>query len=213
MTTIVLADDHHLVRQGFRALLESNSEFTVIGETGDGLEALELAKQLQPDVLILDVMMPGLTGIEVARRLRRRSPQTRVIILSMYDDEAYVHEALRNGARGYVLKDSEGAELMNAVMEVSAGRYFLSPRVSTRLIEAYLNSSDKIVPDMYEMLTNREREVFHQTAQGVTMREISVRLGISLRTVETHRANLMRKLNLHSQTQLVRYALERGAVR
>lgn len=212
MTTIVLADDHHIVRQGLRALLEAEPDFDLVGETGDGLEAVQLAERLRPDVIVLDLMMPGLNGLEATRQIAARAPQTRVVILSMHANEAYVLEALRNGAAGYVLKDSSAAELVRAVREVVAGRRYLSPPLSERAIEAYVQKAQETPQDPYDTLTNREREVLHLAAQGHSSAEIAVRLSLSPRTVETHRAHLMRKLGLRSQTDLIRYALQRGII-
>jgi DNA-binding NarL/FixJ family response regulator len=212
MTTIVLADDHHVVRQGLRTLLESESDFRIVGEAGDGLEAVQLVERLQPNVLVLDLMMPCLNGLEVTRQVSQRSPQTRVVILSMHSSEAYVLEALRHGAAGYVLKASSAADLIKAVREVAAGRHFLSPPLSEHAIAAYVQKAKDATLDKYETLTTREREVLHLAAEGYSNREIAERLSISPYTAMTHRANLMRKLDLHSQTDLVRYALQRGMI-
>jgi two-component system response regulator NreC len=210
MTTIVLADDHHVVRQGLRSLLDAEPDFSVVGETGDGVEAAQLAERLRPDVLVLDLMMPGLNGLEVTRQVSQRSPQTRVVILSMHANEAHVLEALRAGAVAYVLKESTSAELVRAVREAVAGRRYLSPPLSERAIEAYMQKAESVALDPYETLTAREREVLYLVAEGHTNAEIADRLFISRRTVETHRANLMRKLDLRTQTDLISYALRRG---
>ncbi len=210
MTSIVLADDHHVVRQGLRALLEAEPDFRLIGEAGDGLETAQLVERLEPDVLIIDLMMPSLNGLEVTRQVSQRSPRTRIVILSMHANEAYVLEALRNGAAGYVLKDSSAADLVQAVREVMSGRRYLSPPLSERAIEAYLHKAQAAELDPYETLTTREREVLHLAAEGHSNAEIATRLSISPRTAETHRANMMRKLDLHTQTDLIRYALRRG---
>jgi DNA-binding NarL/FixJ family response regulator len=209
-TTIVLADDHHVVRQGLRALLEAEPDFRVVGEAGDGLEAARLVEALQPNVLVLDLVMSGLGGLEVTRLATKRSPHTHVVILSMHADEAYVLEALKNGAAAYVLKGSRAADLVQAVREVAAGRRYLSPPLSERAIERYVQKAESTVRDIYDKLTNREREVLHLAAEGLTNAEIADRLSISPRTAETHRANLMRKLGLRTQTDLIRYALRRG---
>jgi len=210
--SILLADDHQVVRQGLRALLEAEPDFCLIGEAGDGLETVQLAERLKPDVLIVDLMMPGLNGLEVTRQVRQRSPQCRVVILSMHSNEAYVLEALRNGAAGYVLKDSSAADLVQAVREVAAGRRYLSPPLSERAIETYIQKAEATTLDPYETLTTREREVLHLAAEGRTNAEIAAQLSISPRTAETHRANLMRKLGLRTQTDLIRYALRRGVL-
>jgi two-component system response regulator NreC len=210
MTTIVLADDHHVVRQGLRALLEGQPDFQLVGEAGDGLEAVQLTERLKPDVLIIDLMMPSLNGLEATRQVGQRSSHTRVVILSMHANEAYVLEALRNGAAGYVLKDSSAADLVQAVREVVAGRRYLSAPLSERAIAAYIQKASDVALDPYEMLTNREREVLHLAAEGRTNAEIADQLSISPRTAETHRANLMHKLGLRTHTDLIRYALRRG---
>jgi two-component system response regulator NreC len=210
MTSIFLADDHQVVRQGLRALLEAEPDFRLIGEAGDGLETAQLVENLEPDVLIIDLMMPNLNGLEVTRQVSQRSPRTHVVILSMHANEAYVLEALRNGAAGYVLKDSSAADLVKAVREVVAGRRYLSPPLSERAIEAYLHKAQAAELDPYETLTTREREVLHLAVEGYSNAEIAAHLSISPRTAETHRANMMRKLDLRTQTDLIRYALRRG---
>jgi DNA-binding NarL/FixJ family response regulator len=210
VTTIVLADDHPVVRQGLRTLLEAEQDFAVVGEVGDGLEVADRVEHLRPNVLVLDLMLPGLNGLEVTRQVHQRFPQTRIVILSMYANEAYVLEALRNGAAAYVLKEASAAALVHAVREVTAGRRYLSPPLSESAIEAYVERTRGAPLDPYETLTTREREVLHLAAEGKGNPEIAARLGISTRTAETHRANLMHKLSLHNQTDLVRYALKRG---
>jgi DNA-binding NarL/FixJ family response regulator len=213
LVSIVLVDDHKVVRQGLRALLEEERDFKIVGEAGDGLEALRLVETTRPDILVVDLMIPGLTGLEVARRAERASSRTRVIILSMHSNEAYVLEALKNGASGYVLKDSSAEDLVRAVREVIGGRRYLSPPLSERAIEMYVQEKIQSgVLDPYETLTNREREVLQLSAEGLTSGDIAERLSISPRTVETHRANMMRKLDLHSQTELIRYALRKGII-
>lgn len=209
---MVLADDHPVVRHGLRALLQPECDVCVIGEAGDGLEAVELVERLQPHVLLLDLMLPGINGLEVTRRVSRSTPQTRVVILSMYANEAYVLSALRNGAAGYVLKDAHAADVVRAVREVTSGRRYLSPPLSERAIESYIQRDAAATLDPYEMLTLREREILSLSVKGHTTVQIAEHLFISPRTVETHRANLMRKLGVHSQTDLVRYSIRRGIV-
>lgn len=214
MTTIVLADDHPIVRQGLRSLLESEPGWDVVGEAANGLNAVELIEQLRPDVAIVDVMMPDLNGLEVVRRVRRRAPDTALVVLSMHTDEPYVIEALRGGAMAYVLKGTNTAHLVEAVREVEAGRRYLSPPLTERVIDAYVQrvvEADRPI-DRYDLLTPREREVLQLAAQGESQVEIAERLSISPRTVETHRANLMRKLGLRTQADLHRYAIQRGIV-
>ncbi len=211
-TTIVLADDHHVVRKGIRALLEAQADFRLVGEASDGLETVQLVERLRPDVLVLDLIMPGLNGIEVARQVGQRSPGTRVVILSMHANDDYVLEALRTGAIGYVLKEASISELVEAVRDAAAGRRFLSPVLAERAIDAYIRQTQESPLDRYETLTDREREVLHLAAEGLTNAEVAERLSISPRTVETHRGNMMRKLKLENQTDLVRYALKKGII-
>ncbi len=209
-TSVVLADDHAIVRQGLRAVLEATAEFAVVGEVADGLQVAEVVDRLRPNVLVLDLMMPGLNGLEITRQVRKRCPQTRVVILSMHADEAYVLEALRNGAAGYVLKEASIPEVAQAVREVSAGRRYLSQPLSERAIESYAEKAQAAPLDLYGTLTSREREVLQLSAEGYSSTEMAARLGISPRTADTHRANLMRKLGLQRQNDLVRYAVRRG---
>jgi len=212
MITIVLADDHRIVRQGLRALLEAEPDFRLIGEAGDGREAIRLVERLNPNVLILDLMMPGLSGLEVTHQVSQQWPQTRIIVLSMYAQDAYVAEALKNGALGYVLKGCTADNLMKAVREVAAGRRYLSPPLTEQGIESYLQKAEAATLDPYETLTTREREVLHLVAESYSNAEIAARLFISPRTVESHRANLMHKLGLRTQTDLIRYAIKRGII-
>jgi DNA-binding NarL/FixJ family response regulator len=209
--TTVLVDDHPIVRQGLRTLLEAEDNCRVIGEAADGLAAIDLIARLRPNVAILDLQMPDLNGLEVARRSREKAPETRVIILSMHADEPFVVEALRHGVSGYVLKGSATADLIDAVHAAVAGKRFLSGPLNERAIEAYARrAEDAQCPvDRYDLLTAREREVLQLAAQGMNNAEIGARLAISPRTAETHRANLLRKLGLASQTDLVRFAVGR----
>ncbi len=209
-TTIVLADDHKVVRQGLRAVLEFEPDFRVIGEAGNGLDATRLVERLRPNVLVLDLMIPGLSGLEVTSQLGKRAPKTRVVILSMHGDKSYVLEALRNGAAGYVLKDSSADELIKAVHEAAANRRYLSPPLSDSAVDAYVQQAGATTTDPYDSLSSREREVLQLAAEGYTNPQIGKRLFISPRTVEIHRANMMTKLDLRNQTDLIRYALKRG---
>jgi len=210
--TIVLADDHQVVRHGLRVLLEAEPDFKIIGEASDGLEALEILEHSKPDILILDLVMPGMNGLEVARQAGRCSPRTSVIVLSMHTNEAYVVEALRAGARAYVLKSATSDELVRAIREAIAGRRYLSAPLSEHAIEVYTRKAEAAITDPYEMLTDRERVVFQLAAEGHTSAEIAVKLTISPRTAETHRSNLMRKLGLRTQSDLIRYAIRRGVL-
>jgi DNA-binding NarL/FixJ family response regulator len=206
----LLADDHQIVRQGLRVLLEKVPEFRLAGEAADGLETLRLVERLEPNILILDLSLPGLNGLEVARQTARRSPKTRIVILSMHSNEAYVVEAIRAGASGYVLKEAGAEDLVKAIREVAAGRRYFSAPISETALGAYIQKTKATPLDPYHTLTAREREVLQLTTEGHSGAEISTRLFISPRTVETHRANVMRKLGVRNQKELVRYALERA---
>lgn len=210
--TIVLADDHQVVRQGLRSLLDAEPDLRVVGEAGDGQAALDAIERLKPAVVVLDLMMPGVAGLDVVREVSERFPETRVVVLSMHADEAYILEALRWGALGYVLKGASAAELIHAVREAASGQRYLSPPLTRRAIDAYAERARDAPLDVYETLTPREREVLQLAAEGHTSTEIGARLGISSRTAETHRANLLRKLGLRTQTDLVRYAVKRGII-
>jgi two-component system response regulator NreC len=214
MLTIVMADDHPVVRKGLRALLEAEPGYQVVGEADDGQAALVLVERLKPAILIVDVMMPGLGGLEVTRQVTQRMPDTRVIVLSMYSNEPYVLEALRNGAAAYVLKTTSTTTLVEAVHEVSAGRRYLSPPLTERAIQVYVQRAHQTQHpmDRYDLLTSREREVLALLAEGCNNTEVGERLHISPRTAETHRTNLMRKLDLTTQADLLRYALQRGLI-
>jgi two-component system response regulator NreC len=207
--TLILVDDHPIVRQGLHHLFEAEPEFRVVGEAGDGVEALRLVERLKPDIVIVDMMMPGLNGLEVLRRIKHTSPATQSIVLSMQSADVYVNEALKNGAAGYVLKDTGPGELANAVREVIKGKQFLSAKLSERL-QAGVGGSMEIPSDDYETLTTREREVFQMTAEGLTSMEIAEKLKISPRTVEIHRRNLAGKLGIKRQADLIRIAIKRG---
>jgi DNA-binding NarL/FixJ family response regulator len=210
MPTVLLVDDHPLILRGLRTVLEAEPDIRVLDEMHDGLHVPEAVARLRPDVLVLDLMIPGLPGLEVTRRVSQQTPSTRVIILSMHANEPYVLEALRHGAVGYVLKDSSATDLVHAVREVIAGRRYLSPALSQRAIETYVQRAQAATLDSYETLTAREREVLQLAAEGCSNPAIAERLGISPRTAETHRANLMRKLALRTQTDLIRYAMQHG---
>lgn len=209
MIRIVLADDHHLVRAGFRSLLEAEQGFTIVGEASDGLLVEDLVARLEPGVLVLDLGLPGLSGLEVLRRVKRRTPRVRVAILTMHAEDAYVAEALRSGADAYVLKGASASELVRAIRAVVRGERYLSPPLSEQSVAEWLRRTASMPLDPVESLTPREREAFHLAAEGLGNPQIAERLGISVRTAETHRANLLRKLGLRNQAELVRYAVER----
>lgn len=208
MIRILLADDHSLVRHGFRMILSAQPDMEIAGEAGNGKEAVELAQKLKPDVVVMDVAMPELNGIEATRRLIEVSPRTRVLALSMHKDAVYVREILRAGARGYLLKDSADADLIAAVRAVAKGEGYLSPGVS----DAVLSDYRRHVTDPLDMLTSREREVLQLIAEGKTNKEIATSLNLSVYTVEAHRGRLMEKLNLHSTGELVRFAVRSGLI-
>ena len=205
---ILLADDHAVVRKGFQFILAAQPDFEIVGEASNGKEAVELALSLQPDVVVMDVSMPELSGIEATRRIGEACPKARVLALSMHRDSAYVREILRAGARGYILKDANENDLLGAVRAVSKGDGYLSPAVS----DAVLNDYRKHVTDPVDLLTGREREVLQHIAEGKTNKEIAVLLGLSVYTVEAHRGRVMEKLNLHSTGELVRFALRNGLI-
>jgi DNA-binding NarL/FixJ family response regulator len=208
--TLLLADDHQIVREGLTALLNAVPGFRVVGEAADGPEALREAERLQPDVLVLDLMLTGLNGLEVARRLGRKGHRSHIVMLSMHRDEAYVLASLQAGAGGYVLKEAGADELIQAIRAVAAGKRYLSPPLSEPALGAYTKKAEGTPVDPYHTLTAREREVLQMTAEGQSGSTIAERLFISPRTVESHRANLMRKLGLRSVKEVVRYAVQKG---
>lgn len=210
MIRVVLADDHHVVRHGLRLLLQAEPDLTVVGEAADGRATLALVETLSPNVLLLDLAMPGPGGLSVCRQVTERMPTVRVVVLSMYDAEPYVQEALRCGAAAYVLKSARPAEIVTAIREAAAGRHFLSPPLSERMRDPLPPRRMSVPGDLLAALTTREREVFGLVAEGRTSGEIAEFLGIGVRTVETHRANLMHKLGLSNQSELIRLALRRG---
>ena len=213
MVRILLADDHVVMRRGLRLVLEEHPDFEVVGEASDGREAVALASEVKPDVAVLDVGMPNLNGIEAARQICAAVPAASVVMLSMHSDEGYVLRALKAGARGYLLKESAESDLINAVRSVSQGKAYFSPAVSRMLLEDYMRQlQDRDVEDSYELLTSREREVLQMVAEGNSSKDIANVLNLSLYTVETHRSNIMEKLNLHSVPELILYAVRKGVI-
>lgn len=212
MTTIVVAEDHPIVRQGLKSMLSAEQGFRLVGEAGDGMAAVELVREHKPNVLVLDLMIPRLHGLEVVRRVSKENPATRILVLSMNSEEPYVVEALRGGALGYVLKDCATSNLVEAIRAVAAGKRYLSPSLAERAIDALFQDRGKPGWDPYDTLTERERLVLQLAAEGSGNPEVARKLFISPRTAESHRANLMRKLGLHSQTDLVRYAIRKNII-
>jgi DNA-binding NarL/FixJ family response regulator len=210
---ILLADDHQLMRSGIRLMLEREPDLTVVGEASDGREAVALAKTLKPDVVVMDIGMPNLNGIEAALQITRENPDLAVVIVSMHSDESYVLRALKAGARGYLLKDSAEADLIKAVHAVGAGKSFFSPVVSKLLLDDYVRKLKRSgAEDSYDLLTSREREILQLIAEGKSNKDIANLLNLSVYTVESHRSNLMQKLNLRGLPELILYAVRRGLI-
>jgi two-component system response regulator NreC len=210
---ILLADDHTVVRRGLCLLLESNPGFKVVAEASNGREAVAMAEVHKVDVAVLDVAMPMLNGIEAARQISEKVPQTAIVFLSMHSDEGYVLKALKSGAKAYLLKDSAEYDLINAIKAVSEGKAFFSPAISRMLVEDYMRQMrEREVEDSYELLTTREREILQLFAEGKAVKEIASILDLSLYTVETHRSNIFQKLNLHSTAELILYAVRKGVI-
>ena len=210
---ILLADDHNIMRRGLRLLLERQPGFEAVGEAADGRLAVERAEAAKPDVVVLDIAMPNMSGIEAAQRISASLPQTAIVILSMHSDEGYVLRALKSGAKGYVLKDSAENDLIEAIKAVSEGKAFFSPEISNILVEDYVREMRKRgAEDSYELLTPREREILQMLAGGKSNKDIATVLNLSLYTVETHRRNLQDKLNLHSLAELILYAVRKGII-
>jgi two-component system response regulator NreC len=213
MIQIVVADDHAVMRRGLRLVLEQQPDFQVIGEANDGREAMSMVESLKPDVAVLDITMPNLNGIDAARQINARQPNVAIVILSMHADEGYVLRALKAGARGYLLKESPESDFIQAIRAVSTGKAFFSPAVSRMLVEDYVRQlQDKDIEDSYELLTPREREVLQLVAEGKSNKDVANMLNLSLYTVETHRSNILEKLNLHSVPELILYAVRKGVI-
>lgn len=210
---IVLADDHTVMRNGLRLLLERQPNLQVVGEAADGRQAVTLCETASPDVVIMDIAMPNLNGIEAARQIVSHNPRTAIAILSMHSDESYVIRALKAGARAYLLKDSAEADLLAAVRALTEGKSFFSPAISRILVEDYMRQlENRGAEDSYELLTNREREILQLLAEGKTNKDVANMLHLSLYTVETHRTHILQKLNLHSVPELILYAVRKGII-
>jgi DNA-binding NarL/FixJ family response regulator len=210
---ILLADDHNVLRDGMRLLLERQPGFTVVGEASDGRETLDLVRSHQPNIVVMDIAMPNMNGIEATRRIVEKYPRTGVVILSMHYDESYVIRSLKAGARAYLLKDALKSELIGAIHAVAQGKSFFSPKISRILHEDYVQAlGRKGADDSYELLTDREREILQLVAEGKTNKEIASGLNLSLYTVDTHRTHILQKLNLHSVPEVILYAVRKGII-
>src|SRR5258706_2186793 len=210
---ILLADDHTVMRSGLRLLLERQPNLRVVGEAADGKQAVDIANAEKPDVVVMDIAMPHLNGVEATRQIMTHSPSTAVVMLSMHSDESYVLRSLKAGARAYLLKDSAEADLIAAIQAITEGRSFFSPGVRALLKEDYIYRLQKFgADDTYELLTAREREVLQLVAEGRSNKEVASLLGLSLYTVETHRTHILQKLNLHSVPELILYAVRKGII-
>jgi two-component system, NarL family, response regulator NreC len=208
--SILLADDHEIFRQGLNMLLGTRSDYKVVGEASDGNETINKVQQLKPDLLIVDMVMPGINGIEIIKQLLAQFPEIRIIVLSLHDDENYVVNALRNGASGYVLKESSTADLIHAIDVVMRGQRFLSPSLDEKAIQAFIKRGTNDMLKNYYDLSDREREILQLTVSGMSRSEIAAKLFISIRTVETHRANIFNKLGIHKQSELIEFARING---
>jgi two-component system response regulator NreC len=210
---VLLADDHNLIRAGLRRVVESHSEFVVAGEAEDGRQAVAMAESLKPDVVVMDIGMPLLNGIEAARQIRTGRPDTQIVMLSMHSDEGYVLRALKAGAKAYLLKDSAEADLARAIHAAAEGKSFFSPAVGKVLLEDYMRKLQRTgKEDSYELLSPREREILQLVAEGKSSKDIANLLDLSVHTVETHRARVMQKLNLHGIPELILYAVRKGII-
>lgn len=213
MIRVLLADDHTLIRAGLRMVVAAQSDLTVVGESGDGRETVAMAQNLRPDVVVMDIGMPGLNGIEAARQIRAALPETQVVMLSMHSDEGYVLRALKAGAKAYLLKDSAEPDLARAIRAAAAGKSFFSPAVGKVLLEDYMRAMERSgAEDSYEILSTREREILQLVAEGHSSKEIADMLHLSVYTVETHRARVMQKLNLRGIPELILYAVRKGII-
>jgi len=209
---VLLAEDHTIVRKGLRSLLEDEAAIEVIGEAEDGREAIQKVGQLRPDVVVMDITMPALNGLEATRQIKELFPEVKVLILTMHANEEYVFQILRAGASGYVVKQAAVTELVSAIQAVYRGDSFLSPSISSEVIEEYIRQAKGVAKNSYDKLTNREREVLQLIAEGHSSREIAELLHISAKTVRVHRAHLMDKLDIHSTAGLTRYAIRKGVI-
>ena len=211
---VLLTDDHTLFRQGIRTLLAGEPDIEVIGEAGNGSDAVKLARESRPDLVLMDIGMTGMSSFEATRQIRKERPETRVVFLSMYDDEDYLAECVEWGGSGYILKDSPADQLLTAIREVHRGGSYLSPRLLTRLVDDFrAHGGGYVRQPRFDTLTKREREILKLLAEGKSVKEIAVEFDLSVKTVEAHKFNLMRKLDIHNKAQLVQYAIQKKIVR
>jgi two-component system response regulator NreC len=213
MIRIVLADDHAVIRSGLRALLQQQEGFQIVGEASDGREAVDLVEKTKPNVVVMDITMPNLNGIEAARQIAAKGLGVAVVVLSMHADEGYVLRALKAGVRGYLLKESLESDLIQAIHSVHQGKAFFSPAVSRVLVEDYMRQlQDRDIEDSFDLLTTREKEILQMVAEGKSNKDVANALNLSVYTVETHRSNIMEKLNLHGVPELILYAVRKGVI-
>ena len=211
---ILITDDHTLFRQGIRTLLSAEADLEVVGEAADAMQSVQAVKQLRPDVVLMDIGMAGMSSFEATRQIRKERPETKVVFLSMYDDEDYLSECVEIGANGYVLKDSPADQLVTAVREVQRGGSYLSPRLLSRLVDGFrVHGNNAVRQPRYGTLTKREREILKMLAEGRSVKEIAIAFDLSVKTVEAHKFNLMRKLDIHNKAQLVQYAIQKKIIR
>ena len=212
-TRVLLTDDHTLFRQGIRTLLSAEPDMEVVGEAGDAMESVAAAKQFRPDVVLMDIGMTGMSSFEATRQIRKERPETKIVFLSMYDDEDYLAECVEIGGNGYVLKDSPADQLVTAIREVHRGGSYLSPRLLSRLVDGFRGQGNPIRQPRFGTLTKREREILKMLAEGKSVKEIATGFDLSVKTVEAHKFNLMRKLDIHNKAQLVQYAIQKKIIR
>ncbi len=210
---VLLIDDHTLFRQGIRTLMMAEPDFEIAGEGATASEAVTAARELRPDVVLMDIGMPGMSSFEAVRQIRKERPETKVLFLSMYDDEDYLAECVEIGANGYVLKDSPAEQLVTAIREAFRGENYLSPRLLTKLVDGFRSGNGAALQPRFGALTKREREILKLLAEGKSVKEIACEFDLSVKTVEAHKFNLMRKLNIHNKAQLVQYAIQKKIIR
>ena len=210
---VLIVDDHAMVREGIRMILAAQPDIKVVGEASDGIRAIEEIRQLDPDLVLMDIAMPGLGGLEATLEIRKSFPRTRILVLSQYDSREYVYRLLKAGASGYILKSAAGKELVAAIRAVNEGGSFLDPSIASTVIEGYVKGAAAEGESAYEELTDREKQVLKLIAEGYTSKQIADALFLSVKTVMVHRANVMEKLNIHNRTDLIKYAIGKGLIK